>query len=167
MAKQYIDNNRLKQMTKSSVLAIKRYSKLAELYGRLMIAGGKYIYLDPSDTAHWIDRYLENGEYITPRRISYEMVKKCGLIPLYCYDNLIQMYSRVRPPGGKPRVYIGYSLMMPEDLWIQHVWMYDGETIYESTPVESVKYFGIPITIREFRKWMADYRWLLPPEQDW
>lgn len=154
-------------MTESSEHYIKKYPKLAELYSRLMIAGGKYVHLDPMDCTYWIDRFLENGEYINSSYVSYEMVKRCGLIPLQCYENLMRMYPRVYSPRRKPRIYIGFSLMVPENLWLQHVWMYDGEIIYESTPVKSLKYFGVPTTIMEFTNWMNDYRWRLPPESDW
>lgn len=162
---QYIDQDTLEDMTITTERHIKRYSKIRELYSRLIIFGGSYFYIDPSDSAHWIDRLLQDGEYIYPDRVSYAISKQCHFKPLMCYQNLLRAY----PAGFSKRelkIYIGYSLMVPESLWLQHVWMYNGRTIYESTPVKSSKYFGIPTTLGELKSWMEDYRWGLPPNPD-
>lgn len=158
--KPQLDTDILEQMLESSEYYISKYPKLAELYSRLMIAGGKYIQLDPMDSAYWVDRLLQNGEYIRPEIVSYVMSKRCKLKPFLCYSNLIRVLSK--RPAQKMDIYIGYSLMTLENCWLQHVWMYDGKIIYETTPIESSQYFGIPVSLREFDRWMNDYRWKLP-----
>ena len=158
------DKDALKLMTQDTERYIKKFPKLGELYLRLMASGGKYILLDYQDAYYWLERMINSGEYMYPDHISYQISKRCKFKPFMCYQNLTDLhtYPAKRIPQNT-RVYIGYSLMTLEDLWIQHVWMYDGKTIYESTPIKSSRYYGIPITITEFNAWMNDYRWKFPP----
>jgi len=164
--KPLLDKTDLKYMTECSERAIKRYPKLAELYTRLAPAGGTYFFIDPNDTDYWIDRLLNKGEWIYPDYVSYAISRKCKLEPLQCYANLTKVYPPKRV-NRKVRIYMGYSLMQPEDLWLQHVWMFDGKTVHESTPVKSSRYFGIPVDYYEFVAWMEDYRWRLPRDPNW
>lgn len=165
-AKPYLDKKSVQEMTLETERAADRYPKIAQLYNRLAVAGGKYFYIDPMDSDYWIDRLIDVGEFMYPDRVSFTVVKRCKLEPMMCYQNLLDVY----PPNRTQRrvhVYIGYSLMTLEDMWLQHVWMYDGKTIYESTPIKSSKYFGIETSIQEFMEWMNTYRWRLPRDPNW
>ena len=164
--KPYIEKDDLVSMDVDTEHARNRYPRINELYVRLSPAGGKYFYIDPADSDYWIDRLLEYGEFIDPIRVSYDISRKCKLKPMYCYENLLATF----PPKYTQRrvdVYIGYSLMIKEDLWLQHTWYYDGRTIYESTPLKSSKYFGMKISPIELANWLEIYRWRLPRDPNW
>ena len=150
------------EMTRESECLSLRFPKLRELYVRLLSGGGKYIHLDYQDAFYWIDRMINDGEWLYPEHVSYKISRKCNSKSFQCYQNLINITSRHTPKNTQ--IYIGYSLMTVENCWIQHVWLYDGETIYESTPIESSRYYGIPTDIGEFNLWMNNYRWKLPPD---
>ena len=144
-------------MTDDTERYANKYPNIAQLQHRLASAGGKYFYIDPMDSNYWIERLLNAGEFMYPDYISFKIVQKCKLKPMECYQNFIDVY----PPSQiqrRPRIYIGYSLMTMEDMWLQHIWMYDGKTIYETTPIKSTKYFGIETSVQEFVAWMNDYR---------
>ena len=159
--KSRLDKHELEYMTRQTEISLKYHPKLSELYNILTGVGGKYIYLDATDSAYWMDILLRRGKFIYPVRISHEMSRKCKFEPFLCYQNLLAVY----PPKHlqrKASVYIGYSLMEIEDCWIQHTWMYDGKTVYETTPIRSLQYFGVSVEPVEVAMWLEEYRWRLP-----
>lgn len=161
-----LDDYDIDGMVRSTKRAVDRDPQLTKLYNVLSNAGGKYIYIDAMDSDYWVDALLERGSFLHPSRVTHEIEAMCQSKPMECYQNLISICSdeTLRPEAN---VYIGYSLMVPEELWLQHVWMYDGETLYESTPVDSDQYYGMPVDYMEFVAWMEDYRWRLPRNLLW
>jgi len=95
-AKPYLDRKTIQEMTEETERYANRYPNIAQLQHRLASAGGKYFYIDPMDSNYWIERLLDNGEFMYPDYISFKVVQKCKLRPMECYQNLINVYPRVR-----------------------------------------------------------------------
>ena len=138
-----------------------RFPNIRQLSYILTGEGGKHISINPQDVDYWIEKYLANGQFIYPREVSFNVTRTCRLKPLECFQNLLSTYPR-HYNTTNPSVYVGFSLMERYNTWIQHVWVYDGHTLFETTPIRSTKYFGVETSILEFRQWMDDYRWRLP-----
>jgi hypothetical protein len=65
--------------------------------------------------------------------------------PNKCYDNCLSLVD------DKNIIYMGYALAKREYIWLSHAWLVAkrNNQLIETTPIEWLAYFGVPVTSDE------------------